>query len=110
VAPAFQKPWSQVEDPLAGCAECVTSTLPIGNSIDRALRVHRCLSRIAGVNYACTTTVDDRSPWTADQKYLDVGEFVGQRHDLVRYVTPPCVAEQIRIAVLDEEQSGSTAR
>jgi hypothetical protein len=110
VAPAFQKPWSQVEDPFAGCAECVTSTLPIGNSVDRALRVHRCLSRIGGVNYACTTMVDDRSPWTAHQKFLDVGEFVGKRHDLMRYVTPPYVAEQIRTAVLDGERSVSSTR
>lgn len=100
LAAAYQKPWSQVEDPLAGAADCSIATLEISNSDDRALRVHYFLSRFSNDCYAGSTTVDELSPGVRHPIQFDIAELVGPKHSVVLYTANPCVAVRIREVIM----------
>lgn len=102
LAPALQKPWIDVESPLAASAECVSSSIELVNSRDRALKVHRCLTKFSTGSFAWTTGVDEFAPSSEGFPEWDIGALVGGRHDVVRYVSHPDVAWQIRSTTLFE--------
>ncbi len=102
LAPALQKPWSQVADPFAACEGCVTHSLQMTNSQDRALQAHKFISRFASGSYASWTNVDEKSSSMNPQVNLDIGDLVGSRHNVVLYVSQPFVAAQIRATIFDD--------
>jgi hypothetical protein len=100
LAPALQKPWINMESPLAASAECVSSSIELVNSRDRALKLHRCLTKFSSGSYAWTTGVDELATSVDGSPEWDIGRLVGARHDVARYVSSPDVASQIRHTTL----------
>ena len=103
LAPALQKPWSQVADPFSACAGCVTQSLQMTSSVDRALRAHHFLSQFMGGSYASWTSVDEQELAQASQHdKIAVDDLVGRQHKVVSYVTQPFITSLIRATVFDE--------
>lgn len=109
VAPAYQKPWSDVSNPFAACQGCVTTPLQLTNSQDRALRAHQFVSHFSAGGYAWMTIVDEMSPNSPSPENIDVGNLVGRRHNVVLYVLDPTVARLVRSAVLANEETPPNA-